>query len=134
MRLVSDMVFASQWYALTRSSTRQSWVELVCEFVTRYGFVVGFCTKGLPMSRMTCKLKTYVVKVFEAAGRPIPAVSRITHLRDLFGGDVAGLGCGMRANHRNHVWATLVAGALDPGKRPVGQQQANCRWIPAFLP
>ena len=85
------------------------------------------------MSRMTRKLKTYVVKVFEAAGHPIQTVSRISHLRDFFGGDVAGLVGSMRLNHPNHVWATLISAALDPGKRPFGQRQANARWIPDFL-
>ena len=56
-------VLTSQWYFPEgKSSTRQSWVELVCEIVARYGFVGGLVTKGMPMSRMTRKLKTYVVK------------------------------------------------------------------------
>ena len=46
---------------------------------------------------------------------------------------MAGLVGSMRLNYPNHVWATLIAAALDPGKTPDRQRKAP-GGFPIFFP
>ena len=117
----------SWWYIPQKPcSLRQSWVELVCEFVARFGFIGAFITKGMPMARMTRKLKTFICKVFEAQGHPFQSVSHTTHLQEFFGGSVAGFVGVMKLQHPDVVWAVLLNATGD------SRRSLDCKrlWVP----
>ena len=127
MRAVLQFLRESWWYIPQQPcSARQSWVELVCEFVARFGFIGGFITKGMPMARMTRKLKTFICKVFEAQGHPFQSVSHTTHLQEFFGGSVAGFVGVMKLQHPDVVWAVLLNATGD------SRRSLDCKrlWVP----
>ena len=52
----------------------------------------GFVTPGMPMSRLTSKMKTGVTKSMQSCGVDLVTVSKVKTHNEFLGGDVAGKG------------------------------------------
>ena len=53
-----------------------SWIELVCYFLVNHGFCGGFLTPGMPMSRLTRRMKTYMCKAMHPCGVALACVPK----------------------------------------------------------
>ena len=94
MTAIIDFIRDGEWYVPNvDDDSRMSWIELielVTDFVTKHGFNGGFLTPGMPMSRLTRKMKTYVTKAMQSCGVDLVTVSKVKSHREFLGGDVAG--------------------------------------------
>ena len=73
-------------------------------FVTKLGV---FLTLGMPMSRLTHKMKTYVTKALQSCGVDLVTVSKVKVHREFLGGDVAGF-VGRKRTHRPELLVALI--------------------------
>ena len=92
--------------------SRMSWIEPVTDFVTKHGFIGGLLTPGMPMSRLTRKMKTYVSKAIQSCGADF-AVSKVEIHGEFLGGRVAGF-VGRKKKHRPQLlWLLFSRISLD---------------------
>ena len=109
MTAIIDFIRDGEWYVPNVDDDgRMSWIELVTDFVTKHGFIGGFLTPGMPMSRHTRTMKTCVTKAMQSCGIDLVTVSKVKIHREFLAGDVAGF-VGQKRTHRPELlWALFL--------------------------
>ena len=131
MTAVIQFIKDGEWYLPNvDDNSRMSWIELVCDFLVNHGFCGGFLTPGMPMSRLTRRMKTYMCKAMQACGVALACVPKTNIHREFLGGDVAGIVGRKKVSYPNALWALFLS---DQTRFVLnGSRQANAHWIPNF--
>ena len=130
MTAMIEFISNGEWYLPNvDDGSRMSWVELVCDLLSKHGFIGGFLTPQMPMSHLTRKMKTYTTKIMQSCGVNLITVPKIKIHREFLGGDVAGF-VGRKTVCRPELsWAVFLT---DQSRYVNGSTQANAHWVPNF--